>query len=258
MKLKTDNYFKKLIISKLFNEKYYHKIKLLKIIFDYLVGKDYENCRILFKNMIKQDSIVFDIGANMGQYACRLSNFIKTGKIYSFEPYYPNYISLHSMKKILRLKDVVPIHSAISDKKETLQLMIPIINNNMIVGTQAVLKQFQHSDFENARYCEETVDSNTIDDFVSENKISHVDFIKIDTEGAEIAVVIGGLETIKKYLPVLSIEISPLNSELNVLFEMGYESYIVSDEKLVLFNQNYNLNKLTGNLILINKSRRSL
>lgn len=258
MKLKTDNYFKKLIISKLFNEKYYHKIKLFKIIFDYLVGKDYENCKILFNHIVKQDSIVFDIGANMGQYACRLNNFIKTDKIYSFEPYYPNYYSLHLMKKILRLNKVVPIHSAISDKKGTLQLVIPIINNNLIVGTQAVLEQFQHSDFENVRYLEETVDSNTIDDFVSENKISHVDFIKIDTEGAEIAVIIGGLETIKKYLPVLSIEISPLNIELNILFELGYESYIVSDKKLVLFNQNYNLNELRGNIILINKSRRSL
>jgi FkbM family methyltransferase len=254
MKLKTSNYFQKLIVSKLFNEKYYHKIKLAKIIFDYLIGKDYEDSKILFSQIIKQDSIILDIGANMGQYACRLSDFIKSGKIYSFEPFNPNYIALCSMKKILRLKNIIPIHTAISDKKGMLKLMIPIINDNLIVGTQAVLEQFQHSDFKNVKYCEETVAVNTIDDFVSENKLNNIDFIKIDTEGAEIAVLTGGLETIKKYLPVLSIEISPLNSELHFLYEMGYRSYFISNKKLRIFNETGKKEKFTGNLILINKS----
>jgi FkbM family methyltransferase len=258
MKLKTANYLQKLIVSKLFNEKYYHRIKLAKIIFDYRVGRDYENCKRLFHQIIEKDSVVLDIGANMGQYACRLSDYIKTGKIYSFEPFYPNYTSLCSMKKTLRLKNVEPLHIAVSDKKGALKLMIPIINDNLIVGTQAVLEQFRHSDYKNVKYCEETVAVETIDNFVAEKKLSKIDFIKIDTEGAEIAVLNGGLETIKKHLPVLSIEISPSSSELNFLYAMGYESFFMSDKKLVPFDQNGNKDRLSGNLILINKTKRSL
>jgi len=258
MKLKTDNYLQKLVVSRFFNQKHFHRIKLYKIIVDYLLDRDYENCKFLIKKIINEDSIVLDIGANMGQYACRLNNHIKDGKIFSFEPYNPNFVALRSMKKILRLNNVVPIHSAVSDKKGTLKLKIPVVNKNLVIGTQAVLEQYQSSEYDNVKYLEETVMVNTIDDFMKENNLQKVDFIKIDTEGAELSVLKGGLETIKKYLPVLSIEISPSKEGLNSLYQMGYEAYYVSKNNLVPFESIVKVNKLKGNLVLMHKKGTNL
>ena len=50
-----------------------------------------------------------------------------------------------------------------------------------------------------------TIDITSIDKFVSDNKIEHVDFIKIDIEGAELSALKGAAETIKKFKPKLAI-----------------------------------------------------
>jgi hypothetical protein len=44
-----------------------------------------------------------------------------------------------------------------------------------------------------------------LDDFVKNESLKRIDFIKIDTEGYEVNVVNGAKETIKNYLPILSI-----------------------------------------------------
>ena len=104
--LHTDNYIKKRITHFLFNERGYNYIKLLKIIIDYLLNIPYEYSRIL-DNLIKPGSIVFDIGANMGQFACRFNKCVgKEGKVYSFEPVSFNFFALKKMKSFLKLKRV--------------------------------------------------------------------------------------------------------------------------------------------------------
>src|SRR5215203_4511174 len=105
-KLKTKNHLQKNIIHFLFNEKWYNKIKLYKIIWNYKMGKPYEMSPLL-DNLVSGDSIVLDIGANMGQYACRLNDIVKKGKghVYSFEPVSTNFASLSSMVSTSGLKN---------------------------------------------------------------------------------------------------------------------------------------------------------
>jgi len=255
MEMHTANYIKKLIVSRLFNTSNYHKIKLYKIIFDFIIGKDYENCKTILPKLVNSNSIVLDIGANMGQYACRLNSIVKNGKIYAFEPYSINFASLVSMKNILRLKNVEPINSAVSDKKCSVKLIIPIIKDKLIVGTQAVIGTYKRTELKKIKYLEETVNSISIDSFVLENKISKIDLIKIDTEGAEISVLQGGYETIKKYLPVLIIEIHPSSPGLEFLQKIGYKAYVFSADKLMEFNSSNNNLKFEGNSILINTNK---
>ena len=47
----------------------------------------------------------------------------------------------------------------------------------------------------------------SIDDFVIENKIDKIDFITLDTEGAEIDILMGAVNTIKRFKPKLAISI---------------------------------------------------
>ena len=251
-KLKTDNYFKKRIVHLLFSEKLYNKIKLLKIMWDYKIRKPYE-MSTLFTHILSNDSIVLDIGANMGQYACRLNKFVRNGygHIYSFEPVTENFIALKNMKNILKLTNVTINQLGISNMIEDTEINIPMFNNGLIVGTQATLLNIDE-----IKHRTESIKVTTIDNYVSENLIRKIDFIKCDTEGNEINVLEGGKETITKYLPILSFEMSYNNMGLNWILDLGYE----------LFYHDMQINKLlkidkyqSGNLIFLhNKHQKSL
>ena len=70
----------------------------------------------------------------------------------------------------------------------------------------------------------------TLDSFVSQKKISRVDFIKVDVEGYEKFVLAGALETLKKDRPLLLIEIFCMNCSdqeelLALLTTLGYNFY---------------------------------
>jgi len=51
------------------------------------------------------------------------------------------------------------------------------------------------------------VKSLTLDSFVERQKLERVDFIKLDVEGAELSILKGALETIKKFKPKMAISI---------------------------------------------------
>ena len=59
----------------------------------------------------------------------------------------------------------------------------------------------------------------SIDDFVSENRLDKVDFIKFDIEGAERTVIDGAMETIRKHKPTLAISIYHLRDDPFVIAE---------------------------------------
>ena len=96
----------------------------------------------------------------------------------------------------------------------------------------------------------EYINFTTIYTFFSEIKVEKVDFIKFDTEGNEANVLEGGRETITKFLPILSFEMSYKSSNLNWLLDLGYEMFYFDahTNKLRKINGNQK-----GNLILLNK-----
>lgn len=249
--LKTRNYFQKLIIHKLFNEKWYNRIKLFKIINYYRFGIPYEMSPSL-KYLINKDSIVLDIGANMGQFACRFHSIIRKGKghVYSFEPVSSNYYSLEMMKRKLNLQQVSLFKKGISNKEEEATIHIPLFDNGLVVGTRATLLNLEKTNIRT-----EKIQVTTIDNFVQKHSINNVDFIKCDTEGNELNVLEGGKTTIKQYLPVLSFEMSYKEEGLNWLKELGYEFYYFDEvsKRLIKIKDSQK-----GNLILLNQKHHSL
>lgn len=254
MNIKTDNYLLKNIVSFLFNEKTYHKIKLYKIIFDFKIGKSYENIEEMLPSLLSNSSVVLDIGANMGQFACRLNKYLRKGSVYSIEPFSVNYRALIEMKRILKLNNLKTFRIAMSDKNSFLNLKIPIKKNKLVIGTQAVLESYEREKFDDVTYRIEKVASMTLDKFISEEKIEKIDLIKIDTEGAEISVLKGGIECLKKYKPILIVEINPNNKDLLFLFNLGYEAYVYINKNIV----KYNNAKVNGNTIFLHTEKSNM
>lgn len=135
----------------------------------------------LLKSLGTNWKVCFDIGANRGDYTKFLKETSPHASIVSFEP---NPKSAEKIKKGRRVKVEV---TAVGDKGGAIN-----INFNQDDDTQS-------STYRKNEHTKPThVQQISIDDYLHENKIRHIDFIKIDTEGHELAVIKGAKRTIER------------------------------------------------------------
>jgi len=147
----------------------------------------------IYESNIK-NKIVIDAGANVGVFSLYAS-MLGAKKVYAFEPVKETYDMLVKNIKINKLENkVIPINKALGDKNET-----KTISFTNAGDASASLKEERKGG-----KCEEVISIIKLDDFVKENKLKRVDFIKMDVEGYEENVLLGAKETIKKWKPILS------------------------------------------------------
>ncbi|MFX0073399.1 MAG: FkbM family methyltransferase, partial [Candidatus Hermodarchaeota archaeon] len=142
-----------------------------------------------------EGDVVLDAGAGWGDTALYFANRVfPSGKVYTFE-FIPHNVNILSKNINLnpKFKDIikvikVPLWSTSNKELEYID-----------IGTSSKIIQSasKKSDF--------LVKTISIDDFVKQNNISKIDFIKMDIEGAELDALIGAKETIIKYKPILAI-----------------------------------------------------
>lgn len=140
----------------------------------------------------EQPYILFDVGANIGEYTeslCEVFADVKT-KIFSFEP------SLKTFEKmdlnIGNRKNVSLQNIAFGEKigKHTLY------SNKEGSGLASLYKRrLEH--FNLAMDQAEEINIGTIDEFCKEKNISHIHFLKMDVEGHELAVLAGAQKMLK-------------------------------------------------------------
>lgn len=140
---------------------------------------------------LKDDSIILDIGANIGTWSIPLA--IKQRKIFAFEPYDPSFNALCGNIFINEKEaHVYARQCALTDDVSAPKnLTLPEICNQggcKLMDTSVVVEK---------RY-----EMRTIDSF----EFKKVDFIKLDVEGHELNVIRGGVETISRCKPVIFFE----------------------------------------------------
>lgn len=85
-----------------------------------------------------------------------------------------------------------------------------------------------------------------IDDFVKDNKINKIDFIKMDIEGCELKALQGAVNTLKKYKPKLAIaayhkyddyyEIPKFLNELNIGYRFYFANYTLGFTDTIIYS----------------------
>jgi len=158
----------------------------------YGIENFYFHCglRLLPKTLLKKykGKDVIDAGAANGDTPAIFSREYKFSKIYAFEPEENNYKELVKNIRKFQLRNVIPIHKGVGNKKT--KLKITSQSGQSYIST----------------YGTQFVQIQTIDEFVRENK-SNVGVIKMDIEGFEYNAIMGAMQTIKKYNPILLISI---------------------------------------------------
>jgi FkbM family methyltransferase len=143
-----------------------------------------------FFQQIKQGDIVLDVGANVGRFTkifCMLVG--EKGKVFAFEPVSMNY------QRLLKLSfgNLTCFKMAMSDQIGQTTLYFPPVD-----GAQASLVKQSFGNWkESPTIGEEICEMETLDSMIGKGKIPIPQFIKIDAEGAELAILKGGAQLLK-------------------------------------------------------------
>lgn len=197
----------------------------------------------LIKNNLNTGGVFVDIGANIGQHSLFASKIVgDTGRVVLFEPL--KELCSQIEKSIIKnkIKNIFINNFGCGDK----EVILPIYSSRKNMGASSVFPSSDKKQNGDIKII--------IPDMVLE-KESRVDFIKIDTEGYELEVLMGLKETIKKHHPKILIELSPcyyrLRDEnigkniINFLLENEYSiEDLVYDKKISLTSCNNYLLKI--------------
>lgn len=230
---KTKNYLQKVFFRKVFGKKLYKYFKVIKIVLFYKFGKSFEISEFL-KQIIKDDFVIFDVGANLGQYAIRFSSFLKNkGKVISIEPVYEDFLLLCRIKKKFRLDNLLCSNYAVSDVEKTGDLFIPVIDHDIELDTRATVNLDNYY-FEYDNYKTQPVKITTLQSVFNDYELERLDIVKSDTEGNDNKVILGSLDLIKKYMPLILVEDSHEEKWLNEIYAIGYSPFYVIKNRFLI------------------------
>ena len=166
---------------------------LLPLIYEIVVMDQYKA-----KSFLTPDSVVIDAGANIGIFSLFAALIAKEGKVFSFEPVKNIYeILKRNTEKFPRIK---VFNQGLGEKEKIQKILTSSGSHGINALTDSELATKNKKYFDGA----EDVKITTIDSVIKREKISRVDFIKIDTEGYEAQILEGAHETIKKWKPVIA------------------------------------------------------
>lgn len=184
----------------------------------------------IVRYLIRPDSIFVDVGAYYGYYSLLASQSQKNVKIIAFEPAKENFNILKMNLKQQKIKNFEIYNQAASNKEGIVSFNFTEASdcagfyNHHLSKTKNVLK----------------VKTAVLDNILDERK---VDFIKIDVEGHEIAVLEGLRKSLKNNKLVLLVEFNPTLLEaaghkpedlLDFLQKQEFEVYFLDE-----FNMKY-------------------
>jgi FkbM family methyltransferase len=155
----------------------------------------------LMRRLIKPGDTILDIGANTGQFTCLLSRLTgRGGEVHAFEPSPTSFAVLEGNINKRTLPSRVFLNQcALSDTVGWAEIHVPGDDY-----TQASLAVHSVSSWQgNPIIRLDRVQMTTVDQYLRESAVARVDFIKCDTEGAELLVLMGAKSAINQEEPPL-------------------------------------------------------
>ncbi len=184
---------------------------------------------------IQAGMVCLDVGANIGLMSLHLAKRTEPeGAVHCFEPVPHLFTRLNQNIERNRLQSIIRLHQvALSNKIGTISMAIaasatPNQGLGSIVvpcGTGLLVEPIK-------------VWTTTLDDFASRERLTRLDFVKIDIQGAEPLFFEGGANTLAQFRPTILMEIAPLElaaigrSGQDLLAQvenLGYEVFLINE-----------------------------
>jgi FkbM family methyltransferase len=170
---------------------------------------------------VKPESVVWDVGANMGLFTFAAAGLAgPLGRVYAVEP---DATMAHLIRRSARLNPKVA-HVDVIPCAVSRSISLARFNIAKRSRTSNALEGFELGQTGGIREVE-TVLTVTLD-WLSE-QIEPPDVLKIDVEGAELAVLIGAARLLKSKRPVVIFELTRHNwdEDSRILWDLGYTLY---------------------------------
>lgn len=163
-----------------------------------VISTSHENYyyRIL-DHIMSDDTVFIDVGAHLGAFSLRVARKCRHGTVVALEPDPRNYYYLIRNIIMNKLTNIIALPIAIySESDKVLAFKLGRLSGN---------SSLMGNDTDNMNKVK--VLTKTLNDLVEILGLEKVNIIKIDVEGAEYHVLVGAVDVLKKYHPVLLLEI---------------------------------------------------
>lgn len=158
----------------------------------------------LFAPMIAKDAVIADVGAHGGQFSKMFARLAPQGRIYAFEPApYARAV----LEPALRFNNYAHVRVqpfGLSNAPGHFTLSTPLKRGRAEVGFGLA---HLGTDDDPRPMRTESIEVRTLDDFVTAEGLTRLDFLKADVEGWEVRMLQGGMETIRALKPRLFLEL---------------------------------------------------
>ena len=159
----------------------------------YYMGTFEAACIAAIRRHLPVNGVAVDVGANIGFMTMHMATAVGTsGRVFSFEPTSWTYDKLAANLALNVMPQVVTERGALGAGSAThVDLMVPY--SYPLVGDRPVMR--------------DTIVITTLDDYFAQHPIERLDLIKCDTDGWEMDVFEGAMETIRRFRPALILEV---------------------------------------------------
>ena len=190
--------------------------------------------------------LIFDVGAHVGETAARYRALFPGALIHCFEPYPPSFEGLATAARADAR--IVPHNVAVAESTGTATLRVNRASvTNSLLASDSRGDNYWGSGLLDTEG-EVTVKTVALDDFCREQRIEHVDVLKIDVQGAEYAVLAGARDLLARHaIDLIYIELIMAPSYVG---QRKYHYYLTSLDALgyELFDL-FNFGRRDGRLI---------
>lgn len=180
--------------------------------------------------LLAPGDVFMDVGAHHGYMSLKASDKVgPSGRIIALEPDPDNFALLSKNVEENKIKNIMPLHAAVSDKKGKAGFKVSAASDNSSFH--------KHPNADVLKTVE--VDVETIDSLCGFLGVKQIKLIKVDTEGHEIEVVKGAAKTIRSNPSLhLIVELNPKCLEsaghtsaelLDLVIHRGFKLSILDD-----------------------------
>ena len=203
----------------------------------------------LFHDILRTDSNVVEVGANIGMHSVPLSRIANKGQVICFEPQRIIHQILAANCALNNCTNVHTEHMAVGDQNGNIEIPVSNYDRDWNYGSFSIVEGYNTEGEYAGEQWMEKVPVTRLDDHPLVSSLNALQLLKIDVEGLEVSVLDGAGELVRKHRPCLFVENNSAKTGdalIQKIESMNYDSYWFCTERFTPQNFNGEKKKIEG------------